>query len=280
MRRAFADTSIGQIHYREMGSGKPLLLLGSSGRSSRMFAPLIPLLARQRRVLAPDLPGFGASAAMPPGMTIEALADLTMEFLDAVQVGPAVAVYGFHTGNKIGTAMAVRHEARVEKLIIAGQTHSLVPDNETRNAGIKGLIASHVTLDQPEGRARIEQERLAARVSALFGLGDIGSPHPHLGGAIGDHILDDIEATATAELYRANLNFDLAGGFAAVRVPTLILEIETTAETAHHGLQGQAVRRLIPHARIETVEVPEDGVLTLENHADRLAPVILGFLGS
>lgn len=280
MRRAYAETSIGQIHYREMGSGKPLLLLGSSGRSSRMFASLIPFLAGSRRVLAPDLPGFGASAAMPSSMTIEMLADLLVEFLDAVQAGPAVSVYGFHTGNKIGTAMAVRHASRVERLVIAGQTHSLVPDNEARNAGIRGLIASHVMLDQQRGKAAIEQERLAARVSSLFGLGDIDSPHPQLGGTIADHILDDIEAGATASLYRANLEFDLAGGFAAVRVPTLILEIETAAETANHGLQGPAVQKLIPHAHLETLEVPEEGILTLENHADMLAPVILGFLES
>jgi hypothetical protein len=187
-------------------------------------------------------------------------------------------VYGLHTGNKIATAMAVRHAAKVEKLVIAGQTHSLIPDNATRNAGIAGLIASYVTLERTRGQEDSEQQKRAARIAALLALAPLDRPHPHLGGLIGDHVLDEIEARATPALYRANLAYDLAAGFAAVRVPTLILEIETAAETADHGLQGPAVRKLIPQAGLETITVAEDGVLTLENHAARLAPVIIRFL--
>lgn len=278
MRHGYADTSIGQIHYTEAGSGAPLLLLGSAGRSSRMFRDLASRLAGHRRVVAPDLPGFGASCPMPAGTTIEQLADLMIEFLDAVKAGTDSAVYGLHTGNKIAVAMAGRHPQRFARLIIAGQTHSLIPDNERRNASIKGLIASYVTLDQSPYNQRAECDRLAGRVAALFALGPLDALHPHLGGRIADHVLDDVEAAATGMLYSANLGFDLAGGYTSIRLPTSVLEISTSGEASHYGLQGEAVRALIPHAHLETVEVPEEGVLTMENHADRLAPVILACL--
>lgn len=278
MRRGYSETAVGQIHYCEAGTGEPLLLLGSAGRSSRIFVALQRELAPYKRVLAPDLPGFGASAPMPPGATIEMLSDLMAAFLDQVDA-PSAVVYGLHTGNKIATAMAVRHAAKVEKLIIAGQTHSLIPENAIRNAGIAELISSYVTLERTCDHERGERRKLTERIAALLALAPLDQPHPHLGGLIGDHIQDEIEARATPALYRANLAYDLAAGFAAVRVPSLILEIGTAGETALHGLQGPAVQKLIPHAKLATLSVPEEGVLTMENHAALLAPLILEFLG-
>src|SRR5262245_6236766 len=51
------------VAYREAGpvSGPPLLLLHGFPTSSHMFRNLIPKLAGQYRVVAPDLPGFGQS---------------------------------------------------------------------------------------------------------------------------------------------------------------------------------------------------------------------------
>ena len=46
------------------GSGPPLLLLHGLGSCKEMWRPVVPLLAREREVIAVDLPGFGAS---PPG---------------------------------------------------------------------------------------------------------------------------------------------------------------------------------------------------------------------
>ena len=53
MKRGYADTPHGQIHYMTMGEGEPLLLLHQTG-SSRQYWKLMPLLAGSYRTFAPD----------------------------------------------------------------------------------------------------------------------------------------------------------------------------------------------------------------------------------
>ena len=50
------------------GSGEPLLLLHGLGGSSRVWDPLLPLLAAEREVVVLDMPGFGAAPALPDGV--------------------------------------------------------------------------------------------------------------------------------------------------------------------------------------------------------------------
>jgi pimeloyl-ACP methyl ester carboxylesterase len=67
---------MGLDHHRG-GSGVPLLLIHGIGHTWRGWKPMIPLLERRFDVLAVDMPGFGHSDPLPPGIdsTPEALAD-------------------------------------------------------------------------------------------------------------------------------------------------------------------------------------------------------------
>lgn len=139
MPRGYVDTSMGQIHYVKAGEGKTLVLLSASGRSSRMFAQVMPLLAPQFAVYALDTPGFGNSDPLPPGTTIEQLADCFLQVLDRLGI-ERTHLYGLHSGNKIATCMAVRSPGRIDHLVLAGQSHSLIPDRERRNAAILAIV--------------------------------------------------------------------------------------------------------------------------------------------
>src|SRR4051812_8359244 len=57
-----------KIFYREAGpaDAPTVLLLHGFPSSSRMWEPLLPLLADKYRLIAPDYPGFGNSSALPP----------------------------------------------------------------------------------------------------------------------------------------------------------------------------------------------------------------------
>lgn len=50
-----------KLHYLEMGTGEPVLLLHGWPTSSYLWRKLIPILAEKNRVIALDLPGFGRS---------------------------------------------------------------------------------------------------------------------------------------------------------------------------------------------------------------------------
>jgi pimeloyl-ACP methyl ester carboxylesterase len=54
-------------HYQEQGSGRPLILLHGIGMSHTAWKPVLPLLARERRVIAFDVAGFGKTPPLPAG---------------------------------------------------------------------------------------------------------------------------------------------------------------------------------------------------------------------
>src|SRR6516164_7249627 len=78
-----------QVFYREAGpkDAPAILLLHGFPTSSQMFRNLIPALAGEYRVVAPDYPGFGHSS-MPPhdrfAYTFDNLARVIDEFTRAV----------------------------------------------------------------------------------------------------------------------------------------------------------------------------------------------------
>lgn len=110
-----------QVFYREAGeAGAPvLLLLHGFPTSSFMFRDLIPRLADQYRVIAPDLPGFGFTEVPEKRnytYSFEALAGTIEAFTDALGLN-RYAIYIFDYGAPTGLRLALRHPERVTALI-------------------------------------------------------------------------------------------------------------------------------------------------------------------
>ena len=58
-----------KLQYLTAGHGPAVVLLHGYAETSRMWRPMIPLLAERFTVIAPDLPGIGDSAIPPTGST-------------------------------------------------------------------------------------------------------------------------------------------------------------------------------------------------------------------
>ncbi|MDT0435695.1 MULTISPECIES: alpha/beta fold hydrolase [Streptomyces] len=56
------------VSYARVGRGAPLLLLHGIGHHRQAWDPVVDILATEREVISVDLPGFGASAALPDGL--------------------------------------------------------------------------------------------------------------------------------------------------------------------------------------------------------------------
>lgn len=112
-------TRVGVLHHVEAGDGAgiPLLLLHQTPRSSDEFAELLPLLGRDRRVLAMDTLGFGASPPLAEH-SIEAYADGALALLQALGL-ERVAVLGHHTGGVVALELAAGAPERVERLVLS-----------------------------------------------------------------------------------------------------------------------------------------------------------------
>lgn len=83
-----------------------IVLIHGFGDSAETWIHLLPPLAAARRVLAPDLPGFGRTPIPPEGMRFGASVRYLDAFLDALGVERAVLV-----GNSLGGAIALRYAA-------------------------------------------------------------------------------------------------------------------------------------------------------------------------
>ncbi len=119
-RKGYVDTPMGQVHYRVMGEGTPLLLLHQTPWFSIQFAKAQPLLAAAGiQTIAIDTPGFGFSDLPAEQPSIETYADNLPLVLDALALERA-AVVGYHTGASIAAAFAHRHPTRTACLILDG----------------------------------------------------------------------------------------------------------------------------------------------------------------
>jgi pimeloyl-ACP methyl ester carboxylesterase len=116
--RYFATIGQRQVHYRRAGKGAPVVLLHQSPASSEELLPLIEHLAQRFAVVAPDMPGYGASDPLTP-LTMEALVENLAAFVDALAM-PAFALYGLHTGASLAIAFARRHPRRVLAVVAEG----------------------------------------------------------------------------------------------------------------------------------------------------------------
>lgn len=111
-------------HYDDRGSGAagaagaPLLWIHGFPFHRGMWAPQLEAFAKDYRVLAPDLRGFGDSELPSNSYTIEDLADDVAALLDAVGVDTAV-VAGLSMGGYVAFALLRRHPGRVRGLILA-----------------------------------------------------------------------------------------------------------------------------------------------------------------
>jgi pimeloyl-ACP methyl ester carboxylesterase len=110
-----------RVFYRAAGdsSAPVILLLHGFPSSSFMFRELIPRLADNYRVIAPDLPGFGFTE-VPDGRkyayTFDGLASTMEAFTQALQLN-RYAIYVFDYGAPTGFRMAMAHPDRVTAII-------------------------------------------------------------------------------------------------------------------------------------------------------------------
>lgn len=111
-----------EVFYREAGPADApvVLLLHGFPTSSHMFRNLIPALSDRFRLIAPDYPGFGASAA--PAMdefeySFDNLAKVVERFTELVGIG-SYSLYLMDYGAPIGFRLAAAHPERVEALVI------------------------------------------------------------------------------------------------------------------------------------------------------------------
>lgn len=280
MRRGYANTRLGQLHYATAGDadGTPLILLPKTARTWRMYVGLAGQLSRDYKIYALDYPGTGSSDPLPPGTTFETIAATCIDFLDELGIADAL-VYGLLTGNKIAAAMAAHWPARVKKVVLAGQSHSLVPNIEKRS-GTVGKTRRKLPAADAREAALIRWADAYSRVTEFWWCEEMarGLADEKTRGQAIDRAVEELLTTESIpELYRANFAYDLQRDLERITVPTLVLEIATPSEDRLIGRQGPLIQSLVRGSRLVTLEEPDFHGITLENRVEDLAAILREF---
>lgn len=125
IRRAFADLSVGQVHYAACGdpAAPAVLLLHQSPRSWTEYRAVLPLIGERCRAIAMDTAGFGDSADGGVPASIEQWARVACELLDALGI-EKVDVVGHHTGGVVAVELAAAFPLRVRSLVLSSTPYT------------------------------------------------------------------------------------------------------------------------------------------------------------
>src|SRR5277367_5083395 len=106
-----------KLHYLKTGHGPAVILLHGYTQTSRMWRPIMPLLAEKFTVIAPDLPGIGDSGIPKSGLDMKSAA-ISIHGLDKSLGIEKARVVGHDIGLMVAYAYAAQFPAETERLAV------------------------------------------------------------------------------------------------------------------------------------------------------------------
>jgi pimeloyl-ACP methyl ester carboxylesterase len=112
-----ADVEGMKLHYLTAGHGPAVILIHGYTQTSRMWKPIIPLLAEKFTVIAPDLPGIGDSSIPADGLDMKTAAIRIHALAKSLHIEKA-RVVGHDIGLMVAYAYAAQFPGETEKLVV------------------------------------------------------------------------------------------------------------------------------------------------------------------
>lgn len=115
------ELPFGSVAYRELGEGKPLLVLHGWGVDSAVMMPLMQRLAPLRRCIAVDFPGFGGSPAPPKAWGVDDYAEAVRRFKKTLDLGQCdILAHSFGCRVTLSLLAADRDRSEYGKVLVTG----------------------------------------------------------------------------------------------------------------------------------------------------------------
>jgi 3-oxoadipate enol-lactonase/4-carboxymuconolactone decarboxylase len=242
---AFARNGKVRLHWREDGSGPPLLLLNSVGCDLSLWDAAMPHL-ESFRVLRMDMRGHGQSDSPLGDYTLDQLAADAAYVLDAARIDKA-AVCGLSLGGMTAMTLALHAPRRVSSLILA---------------------CTSAQMDRDAWNTRIETVRsqgmpaIVDAVIARFFSEDFRRDHAPEVQTIRDHFLG-LNPEGYASCCAAIRDMALRDRIARIAAPTLVIAGSKDVATPFEGHGSEILKRIpgaqldmMPAAHIAPVEMP------------------------
>jgi pimeloyl-ACP methyl ester carboxylesterase len=107
------------VAFRRAGQGPAVLLIHGIAGSSRTWDEVLPLLARDHTVIAPDLVGHGASAKPPGDYSLGAHASALRDLLSVLGI-ERVTVVGQSFGGGVAMQFSYQFPENCDRLVLVG----------------------------------------------------------------------------------------------------------------------------------------------------------------
>ncbi len=248
------DTARGRIDLLERGAGSALVLLHPFPFSSDVWNGELDALSKQRRVLAPNLRGFGRTIAFdaktPP--SVDAMADDVAALLDALAIREPVALGGLSMGGYVALAFARRHPERLRALILADTRAE--PDDADARAKRDASIA-RVTKGDVTGFVDDMLGKLAGETTR--------AERPDVTKRLRDQMTRTPAATIADTLVALRDRPDARPQLGSIRVPTLVMvgaeDVVTppsAAEVMTKAIAGSTLITIPGAGHISNIEAP------------------------
>jgi pimeloyl-ACP methyl ester carboxylesterase len=114
----YAEVNGINLYYETHGSGRPMILLHGGLMSGELFAPILPALTERHQVIVPDLQGHGRTADIDRPIDVRLMADDIAALIDHLGLDRPDVV-GYSLGGGVAFHTAVRHPAKVGRLVMA-----------------------------------------------------------------------------------------------------------------------------------------------------------------
>ena len=263
MKSAQADIAGVRLHWREQGSGAPVVLLHAFPLSSALWLPQLETLPADRHWIAPDMRGFGASEA-GGALSMDRMADDVAALLDHLGYARAT-LCGVSMGGYVAFAFLRRHAQRVAGLV---------------------LCDTRATADDPAGKLgrRISAERVRAdgtpAIVAQMLDRLVGETTKRMRPGVYARVRGLLEDARPSSFVRAQAAMagrpDSTPLLARIAVPTLV--VTGAEDVIIKPDDARALARQIPGARLEVIE--EAGHLPSIERPDVFNQSLVDFLGT
>ena len=120
----YANVNGLKMYYEVYGKGKPIVLLhGSYMNIPLNWSHIIPMLAKDRKVIVAEMQGHGRTRDISREFSYEGMADDVSGLLKHLKIDSA-DILGYSMGGGIAFQMAVRHPEQVRRLVVLSGTYS------------------------------------------------------------------------------------------------------------------------------------------------------------
>ena len=208
-----------RLRYAVGGQGPGLVLVHGLGGTIENWRALAPALAPSFRVLVPDLPGHGRSAALPAAAHLDVFADAVFAMADAEGIADAIWI-GHSLGGTVSLRAAARRPDAVRGVMLAAAAGIGSATRLGRvTVTLMGLLEPGKAI--APFRHAWASSRLGRRLAfGWWGVGDADALEPELAEAF---LVGPAHHTKTRQAGRALLATDFPGESDRITCPCLVL---------------------------------------------------------